>query len=81
MGNVTQERGGGYPREPSRATAADELCPTAIRILAAALGRTGTAYELEVPLGMGNSLVFEVTVRLSSRRSLTVQHGELEEPT
>jgi hypothetical protein len=32
-----------------------------IRTLAAALSRTGTACESEVPLGVGNSLVFEVT--------------------
>jgi len=38
-----------------------EQQPRAIRTLAAALSRTGTACELEVPLGVGNSLRFEVT--------------------
>jgi hypothetical protein len=35
--------------------------PRAIRTLAAALSRTGTACVFEVPLGVGNSLAFEVT--------------------
>jgi hypothetical protein len=56
LGDVTQ-RPGGYPREPSRATT------SCIRTLAAALNRTGTACEFEVPLGVGNSLALEVTYR------------------
>jgi hypothetical protein len=53
---------GGYPREPSRATT------SYIRTLAAALSRTGTACEFEVPLGVGNSLSFEVTCRCNMEK-------------
>ncbi len=44
----------GYPREPSRATT------SCIRTPAAALSRTGTTCEFEVPLGVGNSLSWNV---------------------
>jgi hypothetical protein len=37
-----------------------------MRTLAAALSRTGTICEFEVPLGVGNNLRLEVTLRFNT---------------
>jgi len=58
-----------------------EQQPRIIRTLAAALSRTGTVCELEVPLGVGNTLVLEVTAGLSSHPDPTAQQGGEELPT
>ena len=53
--NSVAQRGGGYPREPSRAAI------SCIRTLTAALSRTGAVCEFEVPLGVGKNPRSEVT--------------------
>ena len=50
-------------RDAAWITPGSRATTSCIRTLAAALSRTGTACEFEVPLGVGNSLSFEVTWR------------------